>query len=180
MIGLINQLCYRLWGPHCIMFLFCATLTCFYVFPTWMNGKPVGFSPTTYLHVTRKNSGFRPFCFQQKPNHGISTVANTYWYIYICYHTYIYIYVWLRVKIYSRSIPWTHRPIHTADPYPNFDAPPYISYIYIWYIYIYIYLYIIIIIIYHIYIIHYIYHTYIYHTHIYIIHIYIYHTYIFI
>ena len=163
MIGLINQLCYRLGGPHCIMFLFCATLTCFYVFPTWMKGKPVGFSPTTYLHVTRKNSGFRPFCFQQN---------QTIVYLQYSIHTGIYIYMLSYIHIYiykymaaSQNLP----PIHTlnpqANPYrrsiPEFWRTPHIFIIYIYDIYIYIY-------------ISYISYIYIYHTYIYISYIYIY------
>ena len=69
------------------------------------------------------------------------------WPILLTYIVYVYMAASQNVKL--RSIPWTHRPIHTpdpyqnagdpdrsirldrADPYPIFDAKPYI-YIYIY------------------------------------------------
>ena len=38
-------------------------------------------------------------------------------------HYYIYIYMAASQNVKPRSIPWTHRPIHTPDPYQNAGDP---------------------------------------------------------
>ena len=45
-------------------------------------------------------------------------------YAILCLYIYIYIYIYgCKSKCTGRSVPWTHRPIHTPDPYQNEGDP---------------------------------------------------------